>query len=197
MSLLSAALQDEMLPESEKVRIREGLKAHRDVARTMRLGMRQVIEAYANNFIINKSSPGDDTTVVALEAIHRAVERTPLFADEDINEDDDSLQGCKVWLQCQDFAGNFSMPFYGDIRPSRDYYLSNLCLYNFVCADLSRNKNFVLSYDERGQGKGGDAMCSLRLKLYLEATFNTDPKDRPDTLFVILDNCVGQNKSQV
>ena len=122
MSLLSAALQDEMLPESEKVRIREGLKAHRDVARTMRLGMRQVIEAYANNFIINKSSPGDDTTVVALEAIHRAVERTPLFADEDINEDDDSLQGCKVWLQCQDFAGNFSMPFYRDIRPRRDYY---------------------------------------------------------------------------
>jgi hypothetical protein len=91
------------------------------------------------------------------------------------------------------------MPFYGDSRPSSDYYRSNLNTYNFIIADLSRNKNTVYNYDERGMGKDADAMCSLRLKYFMDTLKepNLNHSERPKSLFCILDNCVGQNKSQV
>ena len=100
---------------------------------------------------------------------------------------------------CQDFAGNFPLPFYGAERPGKDYYLSNLATYVFVASDLSRNRNNIYIYDERGMGKDGNAMCSLRLKLFLDSINQTkdQSRQRPKVLMIILDNCVGQNKSQV
>ena len=50
-------------------------------------------------------------------------------------------------------------------------------------------------------GKNGDAMCSLRfiylLRLYIQASTSSTLSTFPDTLYIIMDNCVGQNKSQV
>ena len=99
----------------------------------------------------------------------------------------------KIQIEIEDFGGSFPLPHYGSVRPSVDYFQSNLMMQNFVIADLSNGINHVLLYDERGQGKGVDALCSLRLRHHLEIAKKPYP---PKILLMILDNCVGQNKSQ-
>jgi hypothetical protein len=104
----------------------------------------------------------------------------------------------KVQLVCEDFAGNFTSPWYGSVvRPGADYYASKLKLYCFIIADISRNVNYVKLYDERAMGKDANALCSLRFVHHL-TQLNCTPVDlRPTILFEVLDNNVGQNKSQV
>ena len=106
-----------------------------------------------------------------------------------------------VRLQCEDFGGNFVLPYFGKSRPGRDYYTSNLTMYNFVVSDLASGHNYVYLYDERAMGKGCDALCSLRwnhhLKMFKKFKESNSTEDFPDTLYLIMDNCVGQNKSQV
>jgi hypothetical protein len=50
-------------------------------------------------------------------------------------------------------------------------------------------------------GKGCDALCSLRwlchFRLYKSSQAAGRLAESPDTLYIIMDNCVGQNKSQV
>ena len=71
-------------------------------------------------------------------------------------------------LQAEDFGGGIALPHYGFKRPSADYFNSNLMGYNFVVADVSGSKNNVYFYDERDQGKGADALCSLRMRYHLD-----------------------------
>jgi len=67
---------------------------------------------------------------------------------------------------------------------------------NFIISDITANRNNVLIYDERGQGKGVDALCSLRLFFHLR--LHKKRADRsPKMLLLIFDNYVGQNKSKV
>jgi hypothetical protein len=67
---------------------------------------------------------------------------------------------------------------------------------NFIIFDITANRNNVLIYDERGQGKGTDALCSFHLLFHLQ--LRQERADRsPKMLLLILDNCVGQNKSKV
>ncbi len=67
---------------------------------------------------------------------------------------------------------------------------------NFIISDITTNRNNVLIYDERGQGKGTDALCNLCLLFHLR--FHQKRADRsPKMLLLILDNCVSQNKSKV
>ena len=54
------------------------------------------------------------------------------------------------------------------MRPSADYFNSNLMGYNYVVSDVSAGKNYVYYYDERHQGKGADALCSLRMRYHLK-----------------------------
>ena len=104
-------------------------------------------------------------------------------------------------LIIQDYAGGTALPWYGHIRPGSDYYLSNLIIQNFITADLSQNTNHCYLYDERAQDKGADALCSLRLLYHMEDTaeylkkYGKDCSDR--ILFLIMDNCVVQNKSKI
>ena len=191
---LKLALTDDKLSIQERERIRGLLSMHRSVAKDLRIGMREAIKIYANNFI------GDNVDESGRVSLNKSVDRIPLFSDEPITEStEESLASSKVWLMCQDFAGNFPLPFYGAERPGKDYYLSNLATYVFVASDLSRNRNNIYIYDERGMGKDGNAMCSLRLKLFLDSINQTkdQSRQRPKVLMIILDNCVGQNKSQV
>lgn len=67
----------------------------------------------------------------------------------------------KVLLQCEDFGGNLTAPFYVDKRPSIDYYASNLLIHMFVIANVSDNVNHIYLYDERGGGKGANEMCPI------------------------------------
>ena len=72
-----------------------------------------------------------------------------------------------VQLQAEDYGGGIALPHYGYRRPSADYFNSNMMAYNFVIADISSGEYNVYFYDERSQGKGADALCSLRLRYHL------------------------------
>ena len=97
-----------------------------------------------------------------------------------------------VTLQAEDYGGNLSLPHYGYKRPSADYFNSNLLLYNFVQSDLVSGLNKFTFYDERAQGKGGDALCNMRLDYHL---MKAKSETKPTISISILDNCVGQNKN--
>ncbi|EGZ22241.1 hypothetical protein PHYSODRAFT_493891 [Phytophthora sojae] len=99
-------------------------------------------------------------------ALHAPEQYLPRDIIPDTSDDNDAAE---------DHGGGISMPYFGHSRPSIDDYNSNLILQNFVVADISHNVNHVFLYDERAQGKDANALCSLRL---------------------LLDNCVGQNKSK-
>jgi len=73
----------------------------------------------------------------------------------------------EIQIQIEDFGGNFPLPFYGHQHPSADYFNSNLMMQNFIIFDITANRNNVLIYDEHGQGKGVDALCSLCLLFHL------------------------------
>ena len=70
-------------------------------------------------------------------------------------------------VQGEDCGGTLGLPHYGYTRPSLDYYNSNLLLYNFVVSDVVTKINNIFYFDERGQGKGLDAFCTLRLRCHL------------------------------
>ncbi|KAF1785760.1 hypothetical protein GQ600_5486 [Phytophthora cactorum] len=67
----------------------------------------------------------------------------------------------------QDYGGSISIPHYGHIHPSVDYFNINFMIQNIVVADISNGRNNVYFYDERAQGKDADALCSLRLLYHL------------------------------
>ncbi|EEY53747.1 uncharacterized protein PITG_20075 [Phytophthora infestans T30-4] len=98
----------------------------------------------------------------------------------------------------EDYGGGISMPYYGHVRPSADYFNSNLILQNFVVADISNGVNNVYFYDERAQGKYANALCSLRLNYPLSIISRAKHNEvaPPEVSFSTLDNCVGQNKSK-
>ena len=106
-----------------------------------------------------------------------------------------------VELESHDYGGNLTMPWFGKKRPGLDYYLSNLSLFVFIISNITRfgTKHRLLIYDERAAGKDGDALCSLRLfhymSQYIQQKNRNELHKRARFLFVIMDNCVGQNKS--
>ena len=113
-------------------------------------------------------------------------------------KEDSAFSLSTVQIQAEDFGGGIALPHYGFRKPSADYFNSNLMLHNFVIADITGEKNRVYFYDERSQGKGADALCSLRLRYHLEKmkVFHGNGI-QPKLSMSLLDNCVGQNKSQV
>jgi hypothetical protein len=97
-----------------------------------------------------------------------------------------------IQIQIEDFDGNFTMPRYGHLRPSADYFNSNLMVSNFVVVELTNDNANMLFYDERMQGKDADALCSLQFT-YHSNKFKTMLECKqamPKILVVILNNCV-------
>ena len=104
----------------------------------------------------------------------------------------------RVSLQAEDYGGGIALPHYGFRRPSSDYYNSNLMNYSFIVVDITGGCNNLFMYDEREQGKGADALCSLRLRYHLRKVRKyLEAGVKPGLNMSLLDNCVGQNKSQV
>ena len=70
----------------------------------------------------------------------------------------------------------------------------------FVISNLTNGKNHVYLYDERAMGKNADALCTVRfiynMRMHEKARAAKRLLSEPDTLYIIMDNCVGQNKSQ-
>ncbi|ETI39976.1 hypothetical protein L917_02908 [Phytophthora nicotianae] len=88
------------------------------------------------------------------------------------------LQRCipTMQIQIEDFGGSFPLPVYGLKRPSADYFNSYLLMHNIVIADVTNGINYVLVYDERAQGKGADALCSLRLMYHIVKSISPQGK---------------------
>jgi hypothetical protein len=107
-----------------------------------------------------------------------------------------------VEVESHDYGGSLILPWFGLRKPSKAYYASNLSIHVFVISQITRfgAKHKLVLYDERAAGKDADALCSLRLNHYMnQYILDRDLKRlhlRPKFLFVVLDNCVGQNKSQ-
>ncbi|CAK9881364.1 unnamed protein product [Sphagnum jensenii] len=104
-----------------------------------------------------------------------------------------------IRIQIDDFGGRFSMTHYGHSQPLADYFNSNLMVSNFVVVDLTNGNTDVFFYDEQMQGKDVDALCSLRF-MYHSNKFKTmfeRKQATPKILVVILNNCIGQDKSQL
>ena len=88
----------------------------------------------------------------------------------------------------------FLLAHFGFRRPSTDQYNSNLILNPFIVAAISTGKCHVNLYDGRGQGKGGDAMNSMRIAYHLNKIQQPNP---PSIAINIKELCAGQNKSNM
>ena len=151
-----------------------------------------------------------EVPIVNVPKIEPVVPLSPVSSNSNASEDhsqslevNDSKVACEltpssVQIQAEDYGGSIALPHYGYKRPSADYFNSNLMAYNFVISDISAENNIVYYYDERHQGKGADALCSLRMGYHLKKIkeFNRQ-KVVPKLSMTLLDNCVGQNKSQI
>lgn len=199
---LNLIIDDRRSSLEEKNAARVGLEKHNGDSRIMRVAMQEAIKEYGKKITPSTSDNG------VLENFEESVDRLPECVD-DVFPDQCQLkiggpnEGGKpiVRLQCEDYGGNFCLPWYGSQRPCIDYYLTNLTMYMFVISNLTTGINSVYLYDERAMGKNADALCSLRfvyhMRLFVEARVSKTLLSSPDTLYIVMDNCVGQNKSQV
>jgi hypothetical protein len=197
---LKMVLNDMSVTQEERDQAQAGLKQHQQDSRTMRLAMKAAILEYGKKEILNNTDIGVEQEYV------EAINRLPDNIEDDLNGlvvtavAPDSAGKPVVRIQCEDFGGNLCMPWYGSKRPGADYYLSNLSIYMFVISNLTNGKNYVYLYDERAMGKNADALCTLRfiyhMRMHQEARKANRLLTEPDTLYIIMDNCVGQNKSQ-
>uniref|UniRef100_UPI00358E39F6 uncharacterized protein n=1 Tax=Myxine glutinosa TaxID=7769 RepID=UPI00358E39F6 len=105
----------------------------------------------------------------------------------------------KVLVQCEDYGQAIPLPSYKSHRPNVDYFNSDLHLQNFNLCNITNASNKILLYDERHAGKDGNAVCSLRWHAHTQLIKNLikDGQQPPTMLVKVMDNCVGQNKSQV
>ena len=103
----------------------------------------------------------------------------------------------KVQLQAEDYGGVIALPHYGFKRPSPDYFNSNLMAYNLFVCDITSGMNSVYLNDERQQGKGADALCSLRMRHCLRKLKKIkESGNMPTLLMTLLEYCVRNYKSQ-
>ena len=150
-------------------------------------------ENKSDAMILNSSL--NSSSVAGLELAQDSGEKS-ILSEEKMSDDAEYLS--TVLIQAEDFGGSLALPHYGFRRPSADYFNSNLMLHNFVISDITGTRNNVYFYDERGQGKGADALCSIRMRYHLRKIREYHSQGvEPQLSLSLLDNCVGQNKSHV
>ena len=109
-------------------------------------------------------------------------------ADE-INNDRRRLR-----VSIQDYGAGIPLPHYGASQPNHDYYASNLTLNNMNFVDCGTGTCHIYYYDERTAGKDGNCVSSIRWREIQE--YMRENRDSPPRAECkVLDNCVGQNKS--
>ena len=195
---IDTELSNPYIAEERKEELLALKKTHIDDAVVQRRAMQAIIKQ-----LINKHVPGQqipDNVMLLPDYIEDPLDGyalDPLVVgvceEETKSEGRFFFSANSVTAQGEDFGGGLGFPFYGFSRPSIDYYQSNLILHNFVMSDITSKLNHIYYYDERGQDKGADAVCSLRLRYHLRKLQSDKP---PTTSISILDSCVGQNKSQ-
>ena len=184
-------LEDPDLDPELRAALTTALENHGALARSLRGTMKSAIVLWAKRALGTASTE-------QMAALMDALDLLPANADEEPKPR--PAVSCKVLLMAEDYAGNIVLPSYGLLRPGKDYYASNLLVYAFVQCDMSAGLNRVVMYDERGMGKDANALCSLRLSLHLRRQVEVrllPYADRPTVLFQVMDNNVGQNKSEL
>ncbi|KAI3648372.1 hypothetical protein MP228_006226 [Amoeboaphelidium protococcarum] len=186
---LKIELQDPGLSEEDRLAKQAELKTHLEDAANQRRAKKQFIQLFC------KDSGGmltlsDDKFVEVLDVDCDLQKSDEQEQGQEVN--DDQNPNCNVMILAEDFGGSLTLPHYGKERPQVDYFNSNLILNNFVVSNITSGQNLITFYDERAQGKDGNAMCSLRLSYHLG-----EMQSNKEVLLCVLDNCVGQNKSQV
>ena len=119
----------------------------------------------------------------------------------DVTQDDDPAGGTqnsnrKLRVTVQDFGAGLALPRYGGDQPNADYYASNLVVNNMNFVNCANGECVIYYYDERVAGKDGNSVTSLRWKNLCQFIIQKKEQELLPTAEVkILDNCVGQNKS--
>ena len=94
----------------------------------------------------------------------------------------------------QDFGSGIPLPYYGANQPNHDYFASNITLHNMNFVDCASGRCQISYFDERLAGKDGNSVCSLRWN-NLKQHILENQTNLPLAECKVLDNCVGQNKS--
>lgn len=191
---LGTLLKDDALTPARRKALEEEKAAHLQAAVDQRRFMSKCVHELVKKLAPDQRFPGADNLLP--DYIDE-----PLPDEEDEEAEEEEEEGGEesiVLVQAEDFGGGLALPHYGYCRPSADYYASNLIVQNFVIANINDNENHILIYDERAQDKGADALCSLRLYYHLgqRDRYKRSAK-KPKFSVSILDNCVGQNKSNL
>ena len=100
----------------------------------------------------------------------------------------------KMRVSIQDFGSGVPLPYYGANQPNHDYYASNLTLHNMNFVDPATGNCDIYYYDERQSGKDGNSVSSLRWN-NIKQFILRDRVNIPTSECKVMDNCVGQNKS--
>eukprot|EP01032_Pedospumella_encystans_P013339 gene13340-15365_t len=194
---LKVALADPDITDIQKAELKAELEVHLNAAIEQRRLMSCFVKGYVAAIDPAQLFPTEDLLEDTLEDItDRTADRLRALAI-DAGERVRTL-GATVLVQAEDFGGSIPMPFYGFARAQADYFNSNLMLHPYVTTDMVTNVNHVAFFDERGQDKGADCLCSLRMRYHLmQSSLYSTAIIKPRVSISIMDNCVGQNKSQV
>ena len=119
----------------------------------------------------------------------------PDSLDDEAPDDATKTANCPVLVTAQDYGQSLVLPHFGKARPNVDYFQSDLNIHMFNVCDIISQKNKIYLYDERLSGKDGNTVNSLRWNYYQDVIKNADRI--PALAIKVMDNCVGQNKSQL
>ena len=188
---LEMALMDPNLTDNDRELLILCQGAHDSASRNHRVLMHEV-EAWARN---QKLPIGEFTEFLARVAL------LPETVEDDLIVLPEEAQSISVDVQMEDFAGTLPLPMLNLTKFAAAYYHSHLSMFAFVICNITYGENRIILYDERAQGKGAEALCNLRFRYYFEKFKKRfESGCRGDNLYpilyLIMDNCVGQNKSQ-
>ncbi|XP_075924826.1 uncharacterized protein LOC116944800 [Petromyzon marinus] len=189
---IGIALASDDIADDERERLGAELKMHLHDA----IAQRRAVSSFVKDCVA-QHAPGQRVpcSIIIPDSVDGAVGDDDRASDG-ASDGDSSSSMPLIQIQIEDFGGSFSMPHYGHERPSPDYFNSNPMMRNFITADVTRGIDHVVLYDERTQGKEAEAMCSLRFQYHHNMLIKRGAA-MPQTLLVVLDNCVGQNKSHI
>lgn len=181
-------LQRDDLPVDERTRLELEKSTHLNAA----IEQRRFVSKFAKDYIIS-NAPEQTAPEIIIDDVLQELPSTEGHhlegaSIEAVATAQATPRSPRIQMQIEEYGGLFALPHYGYERPSEDYFQSNLMIQSFIIADLTSGVDRVVLYDERGQGKGADALCSLRLRYHLVIAKQDSP---PEILFMVLDNCVG------
>ena len=114
---------------------------------------------------------------------------------DEANPENEEQLGRKLKVTVEDFGSGIPLPHFGASQPNHDdYYASNLTLNNMNFVDCASGQCSIFYYDERTAGKDGACVSSIRWR-EIHQFILKNKENPPSSECKVLDNCVGQNKS--